>query len=233
MNYVDFGNGLFMIGFDRSTACLVSGDGATWTVAKDDTTENTDNYRGHAVYGGGKWVRCAGYNGDFEISTDNGATWTLATSRPPIPEYFQFIFYAGGSFLAASSGPGSTSLLAKSADGDVWENVASVGVDNARWMGGCHAADGRLILISKINGTFVYTDNADNPVEPPPIVPDPDGDTDGGGTIEGTASSLYFQGAAILTERTLNPLVTALNRSTVSINEKMPLDISSLPDPTE
>ena len=94
-------------------------------------------------------------------------------------------------------------------------------------MNGTQANDGRFILISKLNGTFVYTDNVIDVPEPPPEVPI----DEGGG--DGTASQLFFQGAAVLTERTLTTLVPALNRTTSTLSDKMPLDISSLPDPTE
>lgn len=113
---ITYGNGRFVaISFDGETA--YSTNGIDWELG---ATLDESKRWGHVTFGAGRFVAVA-FGGDdggaefTQVSTDGGATWSLATL--PYALLWTDITYGGGKFLALSA---HRALIAYSNDGSSW-----------------------------------------------------------------------------------------------------------------
>jgi hypothetical protein len=130
INGVAYGNGKFIaVGADGAMA--ISGDGKTWTDARQDVFPTTGDYRLQRVSYGGMWVAVGsnpnmGGNAKIAYSTNDGKTWT-ASDNPITAGIVMCAVYGNGRWVAgrANSNP---VFIQTSTDGKTWTAATTAGV---------------------------------------------------------------------------------------------------------
>ena len=148
---VAYGNGTFVaVATDGTNRVMRSTDnGYSWSSASAAAADSWSD----VTYGNGTFVAVS-YDGTVMYSTNNGSSWSSATTVPEANSWEQ-VAYGNGVFVAVSS-DGTNRTMYSTDDGDTWTAVASSATES--WYSVAYG-DGVFVAVAAGTDTIMWSDD--------------------------------------------------------------------------